>query len=194
MRLETDQIISIYVLCFGWVTVCIQLFIIPFFKKIESLHKDYITDGAIAATKSSIETSRLIPSIAKLLIRTYDAQTDKRKKSSEDEIQQILQEVEYLPDLEEAQNSMNDISKLNFLYDSLSRHAGYVWKLGLLHVFVVICIPNTYWIKERYDEILMVIAIVFAFTGLIATLACFFFYNKRMEQFLKLLRQNHYGD
>jgi len=174
----------------AWNAFCLNLIIIPFFKKAETLYKDYLTNGVLQAATSSIETKKLIPALANMFVRIREAQADKRKVIGEEELQQILQQIDYIPDLELTQVAMEQNNKLKALFDSLQNLTRHIWKLGLFHVIIMLCIPASQWIPAGYDLIAMITSIILAVITFMIALCSVFFYEKQMKQFLDLLKQN----
>ncbi len=194
--MTTGELITFYCAVTAWDAVCLQLFIIPFYKKAEMLHKDYITDGALDAVISFIETQKLIPALSKIFVRAQEAQTDRRRTINEEDFQQLLQEVNYLPDLEEAQKAMNETNVLNSLFDSLQNSARRLWKWGLLHIILVILIPTCCFMPNfekihcRLDRVGIIVITTMAIMVLIATIKNFCAFDNNLKKFLNLLKEN----
>jgi hypothetical protein len=186
----TKDTITFFVAVIAWNAFCLNFIIIPFFKKAETLYKDYLTNGVLQAATSFIETKRLIPALANMFVRIREAQADKRKLIGEEELQQILQQIDYVPDLELTQEAMEQNNKLKALFDSLQNITRHIWKLGLFHVIIMLCIPASQWIPTGYDLIAMITAIILAVMSFIIAICYVIFYEKQMRQFLDLLKQN----
>ena len=124
----------------AWVGVWIQLVVLPFFNKRESLHKDYFASGRKNSAQAAIEANKLIPPLAAMFMKAKNAQPDKRRKI-EDEIEALLQAVELLPDLENARHAMAAIEELDRSYAWLNKTASWLWKLGLAHSVLTPLLP-----------------------------------------------------
>jgi len=107
------------------------------------LHKDYWASGRMNSVIAGIEADRLIPALARMFTRAIDAQEDKRKRP-ENEIHALLQSVEFLPELKEAQDSMSSMDELENRYNQLKIIAGRLWKWGFAHVILTPALPATY--------------------------------------------------
>ena len=194
--MTTGELITFYCAVTAWDAVCLQLFIIPFYKKAEMLHKDYITDGPLDAAISFIETKKLIPALSKIFVRAQEAQIDRRRTINEEDFQQLLQEVDYLPAFEEAQKAMDETNVLNSLFDSLQNSAGRLWKWGLLHIILVILIPTCCFIPNfekihcRLDKGSIMVIIIVAIIVLIAAIKNFCTFDNNLKKFLNLLKEN----
>lgn len=184
------ETITFFVAVIAWNAFCLHFLIIPFFRRAETLYKDYLTNGVLQTATSFIETKKLIPALANMFVRIREAQADKRKVIGEEELQQILQQIDYIPDLELTQEAMDQNNKLKALFDSLQNLTRHIWKLGLLHVIIMLCIPASQWIPTGYDLIAMITAIILAIITFMIALCSVIFYEKQMKQFLDLLKQN----
>lgn len=224
------------------------MLIIPFIRKAETLQKDYLTDGVLDTALSFIETKKLIPALANMFVRISEAQgsrrikvqedeiqevlqridyiqdlklvqeamdenneletkklipalahmfvriretqVDRRKTLEEDELQQILQQIDYIPDLKLAQEAMDQNNELKGLFDSLQNSTRRIWKLGLLHVIITLCIPASHWIPGGYDSVGMTTTIILAIITFLVALLAFRRFQEQMRQFLDLLKHN----
>lgn len=190
MTLSTEAIIGFYTVSVGWCTLALQLFVFPFFKKGESLFKDYISEGAVDTARSFIESARIIPTLAGIIERIHDARSDKRRHLDDNEIEQLLQEVDYISDLKELQDATKELNTVDVLFEDLRRLAGWTWKIGLLHVALVFVVPNTYWLPKRYDSIFMAITGILALFVLMLGVIGIFIYHNKMTKFLRVLGRN----
>jgi hypothetical protein len=186
----TENVIAFFVAVIAWNAFLLNLLIVPFFRKAETLHKDYITDGVLDAALSFIETDKLIPGLANMFVSIREAQHDRRKTPGEDELQEMLQQIDYIPHLKVAQEAMDQKNELESLFDSLQNSTGRIWKLGLLHVIIMLCVPASQWVPAGYDLITMTTAIIVAIITFSAAVGSFLVFEKQMRQFLDLLKQN----
>lgn len=188
--MATEGLIAFFIPVIAWDAICLQLLIIPFIRKAEALHKDYLTDGVLDTALSFIETKKLIPALANMFVRIREAQVDRRKTLEEDELQQILQQIDYIPDLKLAQEAMDQNNELKGLFDSLQNSTRRIWKLGLLHVIITLCIPASHWIPGGYDSVGMTTTIILAIITFLVAILAFRRFQEQMRQFLDLLKQN----
>ncbi len=188
--MTSGEMIKFFIAVIAWDALWLQFLIIPFSRKAETLQKDYVATGDLDAALSFIETQKLIPALATMFAHTREAQADKRRGLSKEGIQQLLQEVDYIPDLKSAQEAMQQSSTLNGLFDSLQNSARHIWKWGLIHIILMLCIPTSHWIPAGYDLIGMVAAIILAFITFSMLIIVFFGFDKQMKQFLDLLKHN----
>ncbi len=93
---------------------------------------------------SAIEANRLIPALAEMFNRALEAKADRRTKIDKDAMEQLLQEVQFLPDLQAAQEAMFDISKLKASYSVLKGRAKWLWQWGLAHVLFTLGMTGVY--------------------------------------------------
>jgi Flp pilus assembly protein TadB len=131
-----------------------------------------------------------MPALAKMFIRIREAQCSRRLNLKEDELQEILQQIDYIPDLEIAQKSMAQNNELDALFASLQKSSGSIWKLGLLHVVVTLCIPASQYIPLGYDLVVMITTIILAVITFLVAVCLFCLYEKQMNNFLDLLKHN----
>jgi hypothetical protein len=188
--MDTNDIITFFIAVIGWDAICLQFLIIPFLRRAETLQKDYITSGVLDATLSFIESKKLMPALAKMFVRIREAQCSRRLNLSEDELQEILQQIDYIPDLETAQKAMAQNNKLEALFTSLQKSSRSIWKFGLLHVVVTLSIPASQYIPLGYDLIVMITTIILAIVTFIVAVFLFRLYEKQMDNFLDLLKHN----
>ena len=123
-----------------WAIIWIQLVIIPFYNKGELLHKDYWASGRINSTLAAIEADQLIPSLARMFSLAAARQTDKRKRP-EKEMEDLLQSVEFLPELGIAQDASITMDGIRQQYRRLRLLASRLWKTGLVHTIISPAIP-----------------------------------------------------
>lgn len=188
--MAAKDIITFFVAVIGWNALCLQFLIIPFLRRAETLHKDYITSGVLGAVWSFIENKKLMPALAKMFIRIREAQCSRRLNLTEDELQEILQQIDYIPDLEIAQKAMAQNNELKALFDSLQKSSRSIWKLGLLHVVITLCVPASQFIPSGYDLIAMITTIILAIITFLAAVYLLCLYQKQMSHFLDLLKHN----
>ena len=186
----TEVLIAFFIAVIGWDAFCLQLLIIPFFRRAETLHKDYLTDGVLDTALSFIETKKLIPALANMFVRIREAQSDKRKTLGEDELQQILQQIDYIPDLKLAQEAMDRNNELKGLFDLLQNSTMRIWKFGVLHVIIMLCIPASHLIPGGYNWIGMTASVILGIITFFMSVLAFLGFDKQMRQFLDLLKQN----
>ncbi len=132
--------VNLFLLTLAWATAVIQLFVVLFCGKGESLHKDYWASGRINSTIAVLEADSLIPALAKMFNLATETQDDKRKRP-EPEIEELLQGVDFIPHLEAAQDAMASIVAIKKQYGRLKQQASRLWQIGLGHVFATLCLP-----------------------------------------------------
>jgi len=155
--------IRLFAVPLAWATLAIQLIVVPFYNKGELLHKDYWASGKINSAIAAIETGALIPSLARMFNLAADHQTDKRRRP-EREMEALLQDVEFRPDLEAAQEAMSSMEGIKDQYRWLKLAASRLWKSGLVHAIATPCLPAVYVflvpIGEKYYWLLGLVGFV----------------------------------
>ncbi|MCB0325547.1 MAG: hypothetical protein R3E01_13565 [Pirellulaceae bacterium] len=116
----------------AWAALWINLSVVPFFFKGETLYQDYSASGRLNASLASIESSQVIPALAKMFVQAAQAQHDKRKRP-EHEIVELLNSVEFLPHLKDAQKAMGEMESLKLQYKKLRQCSKRIWQFGLAH-------------------------------------------------------------
>lgn len=159
----------------AWAALWIQLVVLPFFGKAESLHKDYSATGRINAALAAIEADELIPALCRMFLRAIEAQADKRKRP-EHEIEALLQSVEFLPDLRTAQEAMSKMDSIQHRYQRLKSLAAGLWKWGLAHTLLTPFLPTVYVLMMPIDArwrwalmgvcVLWIITLIYCVVGL----------------------------
>ena len=175
----------------GWAAIWVQLVVIPFFKKGESLYQDYMASGKINVALAAIDTGELIPAISRMFIRAMEAQKDKRKRP-ENEIEQLLQSVEFRPDLESAQLAVGAMEGIERNYSRLKVSASRLWRWGLGHVILTPLLPLIYVyllpLDGKCQWLLFGAAVVWAITLLLSFSGLFRFHSQ-MGQFNSSLEE-----
>ena len=183
--LEWSKAITLFSLSFFWLSFVIQLFILPFYNKSENLYKDYRASGRINSTIAALEAGELIPALAKMFTLAANHQTDKRRRP-ETEMENLLQSVEFIPDLASAQDAMIKMDSIRQQYERLKKLASRLWKIALLHAFVTLCIPAIYvFFIPAYIRIWIIFwtSVVIWLLSLSFTLADFFRFEKQIQLF-----------
>lgn len=187
---------NFYIAVIAWDAIVIQFFLIHFFNQVEKLQSDYFASGQLSTTISFIESQELIPPLAKIFVHAR-AQVDGRRTLNEDEFQELLQGVNYLPEFKSAQEAMTKINNLKTLLVSLQNSAGRIWKWATFHVIFVLCIPSSHYIPDLDNlsyKLSTVSLIIFLVLSLItATYAVIHFskYDRDRKVFLRSLMTNH---
>ena len=78
--MEVDEALKVAGLALPWSFACINVAVVPYFKKRELLYKDYESSGAMAAAQSAIESKRLVDALAGMFEGILEKQEDKRRK------------------------------------------------------------------------------------------------------------------
>ncbi len=182
--------ITFFLAVIAWDTLWLQILVVQFFRKAETLHKDYVTDGVLDSALSFVETKKLIPTLANIFVRARDAQSGRRRTIGSEELQEMLQEIDYIPDFKLAQTAMDESNELKALFDCLQYSARSVWKLGLVHIVIVFCIPLSHWIPQWCEVVGMKLSIILAVGTFCVAIKTFVGFQKQMDQFLDLLKKN----
>jgi hypothetical protein len=135
--------LAIFTAAVAWGSLWCQLVVLPFYNKGESLHKDYWATGRINAALGAIEADKLIPALARMFLRAVDEQPDKRRRLA-DELPDLLQAVEILPDLKASQDALSAMDAIRDTYERLKLSADRLWKVGLCHVLLTPVLPALY--------------------------------------------------
>lgn len=185
-----EDIAKLVIPIIAWDAVCLQLFVISFSRKPESLQKDYITGGVLDAALSYIETNKLIPTLASIFIRVREAQADRRRILTEDEVQQLLQQIDYIGDLGKAQEAMIEKSSIKSLFDSLQAAARQISTWGLLHIITTLAVPGSLCLPAKYGVPLLLGSSGFIILTLVIAFLQYVVFHRRMKVFLNLLKHN----
>ena len=127
----------------AWAAIWIQVIVVQFFNKGEQLHQDYWARGQINTALAAIETDRLIPALSRMFNRAIEEQADKRKRP-ENEMEDLLQSVEFAPDLQTAQVAMSAMDGIRQGYAHLKVSAARLWKWGFAHALLTPLLPAIY--------------------------------------------------
>lgn len=113
-----------------WLVLWSTLIVIPFYSKGEDLHKDYF-GGELNAAQAAIESNRVIPALGRMFERASNQRVDHRTRIV---IEELLQGIDFAPDLNEALDAMSAITSLKAQYELLHTKAGRLWKWGAGHL------------------------------------------------------------
>ncbi|QDT36470.1 hypothetical protein [Stratiformator vulcanicus] len=145
-----------------WATAWMQLVLLPFFSRREELHNQFFSSefpNAVAA----IESNRLIPPLARILAQAYQAHRG-RSKIDFDTALQLLQDVDFLEDFEQAQAAMSSINNLERFRIKLRLACSVLWYSAASHVLasLLLMLPFFAMISamDRLKWSLSVLAIV----------------------------------
>ena len=185
-----EDIAKLVTAIIAWDAVCVQLFVLSFSRKPESLQKEYITAGVLDAALSYIETNKLIPTLASIFTRIREAQADRRRSLTEDEVEQLLQQIDYIGDLGKAQEAMVEMSSIKSLFDSLQTCARQISTWGLLHVVTTLALPVSLCLHARHSLPVLVGSSGFIIVTLVLAFVHYVSFHRRMKVFLNLLKHN----
>ncbi len=117
MNLPSDPIFSGLVpLVVLWVTVWIQLAIIPFLGKAEKLFVTFKQSGTIDVALSRIDSEGVVKELTSLFEAAIELQEDKRRRA---DIERLLSKVEYSDVLERLEQATGKTAKISRSYRSL---------------------------------------------------------------------------
>ena len=171
----------------AWGGVWVNFVVILFFTKGEKLHQDYKEKGSLDAAVAAIESNRLIPALARIFERARDARENKRTKI---DMEELLQAVDFLPDLEQLQAALQEKRSLEDAYKALHNLANSLWRWGLLHVLATVALPLL-WLGNLPDATWIDVARILVSLLWVATLvwmiAQLFRFHRRMNAFLGCL-------
>ncbi len=181
--------VELFLFAVALASVFVQMIVVPFYNKGESLHKDYWASGRINWTIAALEADSLIPALAKMFILATEEQDDKRRRP-EPEIEALLQRVDFIPHLEAAQSAMTRKVEIEKQYNRLKLLAAKLWRIGLGLVIVTICLPAVYVflvpIHDRFQWLFWALAAVWLLT-LCLSIAGLTRFHSQIGQFNGLL-------
>jgi len=169
----------------AWDALWLQFVIIPFFSKDEALHKDYIASGGIDLAISYIESEKLIPVLAAMFEQARTAQEDRRRSP---DMNQLLQEVDYLPFLEDVENALKEKKQA---LDMLSRAQGiarWLWKVGGIHVISMAILPAALLLWKK--QLLILASLFVAAMAFVLMLFLLIRFENCLRTFLNILQVN----
>lgn len=173
-----------------WDALWVQIVVIPFFNKGEDLHKDYDQSGALDAAISCVETKKIIPMLANMFCRVQQCQGSRPRKLSEEDVQELLNQVDYSDDLSDALEAMREANSMRAMLFSLQRNSDRIWKWGLCHMLAVLAIPAVCWMPRMYGIAGILTAIATATGTLVVAIVLVLRFHSKRAQFLKLLQHN----
>ena len=187
-----EEAVKLLTISIVWSSLAIQVFVVPFYNKGETLHKDYWGSGKINSTLAAIEAGTLIPSLARMFSLAASQQEDKRRRP-EAEMEDLLQSVEFIPDLRTAQNAMSAMDAVRQQYSRLKQLASRLWKVGLFHVLATLLMPTVHVFLIPVDirfQWLFWISVVGWALSLMLIVWGFFGFHAQIQRFNTLLEIN----
>jgi hypothetical protein len=177
---------------FAWVALWTQFATLRFFDKNETIFKDLVSSGAKDMALSSIETTKLVPSLARLC----DAVAIARAEKQPGELQQlmtedILTEIDFLPHLARAEAALREKKTIEDLFVRLQQSTSALWKISLFHSLVVILLPTSFLIHPTSPRFAVASVTGFAvFVTFVWLLHGIFRYQGMHDSLLRVLSAN----
>lgn len=136
--------IPLLIVAVGWAALVAQLVISRYIGMPDKLYERFIQSNEKAVVESNIEANEVIPAIGGLVTRVTEAVELRRAQGQgEFSIQEVLQDLEFRPDVETAISAMGKIANIDATYDKLSRSCTLIWVLGAVHVACVLTSAGT---------------------------------------------------
>lgn len=212
----------------AWDAIWVQVFVIPFINKREDLQKDYDQSGMLDATLSFIETTQVIPALARMFFRVCQGQEDRKHKLTDDdelqqilsrsesiepdylkhavevayakgqeerrrrftepELRQLLNQVGYADDLKSATDAMQQAHSVQAMFSKLQEYSDRIWKWALLHAIAVLAVPACYLLAGQDRIFVFAGAIVVAVIPFLMALATVWGFLAVRREFLTSVR------
>lgn len=188
--MTADDVVKIVAPVIAWAVACINVVVLPFTKRRETLDKDYRSSGRIAAALSAIESERLVEALGGIFEDVLDKKEDKRRRA---DIRELLQSADFLPDFKKAESAYRDMGEIETTYRELQT-ASDLWKPGALHCLLTVLIPvacldlgkSVGWEWMTPGRLLTVVGIAWALT-LLLVVRRWLQYHSLMVRFLAQL-------
>ena len=191
----------------GWSTLVTNIAILPFYSAREKWHKDYVESGAMAQAAASIDSKKMLPSLAEIVDLVI---AERGRTKSKDDTAVLLQNVDFLPSLEKVEAATTEKSQLDRNLHAIEFTAKRLWRCGLVHVgatvavWAVVVIGNVDIPKRSgsttplgsgppHSPVFWVVAVLAGAVWIVSLgLACrhFFKYDQRRDDFLTALKAN----
>lgn len=155
----------------AWAGIWLKEVVFPFYNKPAGLRDIYKTNGRISSAKSAIESNRLIPILAGMFQRILDERPAGKAKF---DVAAVLESIDYVDDLANAQKAIADIEAMTSTYDLLKTKARRIWQWGLAHALLTpltigVCL-HLYMDDSRMKWVISVLVIGWVMTLLMMIL------------------------
>lgn len=161
----------------AWDVLIVQLAVLPYWNKRESLHKEWIQSGAIALARTAIETNKIIPALARMFERAHATRDDKRKKV---EMASLLEEIDFIPDLKEIEGAMKELADIGAHFEEMKKLADRISTSALINCFLTLAFAlglhfdsaQTYWVPTTTSGFLWAVSGFFTVRSLFRFRGC----------------------
>lgn len=168
----------------AWDAIWVHVVVFKFFSAPDELFNNFESNGVIVSAHSFIESQRLIPALARMFEQANKQQEGQQGKISTEE---LLNTIDYIKDLKELENAMQDKKQIDDTYNFLTSSANRLWKLGLLHIILTLLIPVFFYLDSTFWLAMMLLSAIVSFIFVVVELNR---YNQNRNIFLKLLKEN----
>lgn len=135
----------------AWATIVIQVTVVPYWNKHNDIYKDFHASGALSLARSGIESNKVIPRLAGMFRRAINT---KSQDSSSEEIAELLQQIDFIDDLDALESAIRELTEIRCIPQELKIKANRIGTFGIFHsVFSLVfpisfisSIPMWHWI------------------------------------------------
>lgn len=185
--MEIKDIALLFGIAVTWDAIWVHFVVVKFFSIPDDLFNNYESSGVTASAHSFIESQRLIPILARIFEQANKQQEGQQRKIATEE---LLNASDYINDLKDLENAMQDKKKIDDTYNFLTSSSGRLWKVGLLHVILALLIPISFFLNSTFLLAMLFSLAIVSFIWVIVEL---YRYNQNRNTFLTLLRKNKFN-
>lgn len=113
-------------------------FVFYFFKLPNELYNDIVKSGEKNLAISSIESTELLPTIARLIDNVVSRKEEKEAQGLASAYEEVLQEIDFKDDIAHAQDAISSMNKVELDYVEIVKLASWAWKIAALHMLTFI--------------------------------------------------------
>jgi hypothetical protein len=93
---------------------------------------------------SNVMSNEVMPSIVELIEKVVAAREEKKANNITVVYEEILEEVDFRPQLEAAQKSLAKITEIHATIDRLADYSTPIWQIGVVHLMIVVGVAVDY--------------------------------------------------
>lgn len=174
----------------AWSALIVSFVVVRYMNMPDKLY-ELVSKGDVNVVAGHIEEAEVMPAIVTLIRKVLVARDAKTAQGVTVVYEEILEEVDFRPDLDAAQKALGKIGEIHSSIDRLTDYSGPIWQLGLFHLFVVLGAAADYlFIQDPLRMPLLWNALTAGALTLILILALIVRYERRYKSLLKHLRTN----
>jgi hypothetical protein len=140
---------------------------------------------------SNVMSNEVMPSIVELIEKVVLARDDKKANNITVVYEEILEEVDFRPQLEATQKALAKITEIHSTIDRLTDYSTPIWQIGMVHLMIVVGVAVDYlFAPEAWRVQVLWVLITAAALTLVLMLGLVVRFERRHRHLFRHLRIN----